>query len=440
MSSDGASARRQWAAVVLLTLCAPPLGCDRRGGDHGATSSGSVRRPAKGTARGPSLHNPRWPASFSVTGKQVEPAGRLPQLSKRLGGEIAALTHYFLSAGDTRVSVNVILAADEAAAQRVHGTLLRGGGDARHRVARQGRFVVEIVGHDGRQWHRFKKALGLLDHRPRRYRVTARFGLVLSGDAGLINRLFNLLLRPQPDSAQWTAGLQQLRSTLIFGTTLALRRAPTAAGAAKYSSTPKPTGQGHSGARVVFTFGKVPSLHGIPYVDVVAEVPTVGWRPSGKATAPGPELTAATPAWPAGDPEIRARAAELTAGKTPPWDKLVALHGWVNQTIKYGGPQGARIGTLAVLKRRVGRCWDLSDLLVTLARAAGLPARQVAGWLASGPGHIWAEVYLPGTGWLGVDATAPWVGVSGDYIPLMITTDGHMPLLHLRQPKIERLE
>ena len=56
-----------------------------------------------------------------------------------------------------------------------------------------------------------------------------------------------------------------------------------------------------------------------------------------------------------------------------------------------------------------------------------------------GPGHFWAEVHIAGRGWIGVDATAPWLGVGGDYVPLQISTDGHLPVFHLRIPKIDRL-
>jgi hypothetical protein len=46
-------------------------------------------------------------------------------------------------------------------------------------------------------------------------------------------------------------------------------------------------------------------------------------------------------------------------------------------------------------------------------RAAGLRARETAGWVgALDSGHVWAEVHLEGEGWLPVDATRAWLGVS----------------------------
>ena len=119
--------------------------------------------------------------------------------------------------------------------------------------------------------------------------------------------------------------------------------------------------------------------------------------------------------------------------------RLHALHGWVNRTIRHAGRQGSRDGTLKVLKRGFGRCGDSADVMITMARAAGLPARLVAGWIVGMGGHFWAEVHVAGMGWVSVDATAPWVGASGDYVPLMISESGPMSLMHLRMPKIERI-
>ncbi|MCP4249619.1 MAG: transglutaminase domain-containing protein, partial [bacterium] len=56
-------------------------------------------------------------------------------------------------------------------------------------------------------------------------------------------------------------------------------------------------------------------------------------------------------------------------------------------------------------KNRYGECCDYSALFVALCRAAGVPARPVAGLWAQGPEkwHVWAEFMLPGGEWIPVD-------------------------------------
>jgi transglutaminase-like putative cysteine protease len=67
-----------------------------------------------------------------------------------------------------------------------------------------------------------------------------------------------------------------------------------------------------------------------------------------------------------------------------------------------------------VLALRAGVCQDFAHLFIAAARAMGVPARYVSGYIHT-PGeagvasasHAWAEAWVPARGWIGYDATHP---------------------------------
>jgi transglutaminase-like putative cysteine protease len=221
---------------------------------------------------------------------------------------------------------------------------------------------------------------------------------------------------------------------------LVLRTGSRPHASVSYAFSPEPTSREEAGDLTVFTFEDPPVDAGIPYVDVSARATVRPWfRPAGDDRVD--EALGATARWPADDPDLRALAARLAGEAKAPRERLLAIHRHVARDLRYGGPMGSRRPVAEVLANGEGRCWDKSDTLITLLRAAGVPAREVAGWVPplSG-GHVWTEVHLAGEGWLPVDATTPWLGISEDYVPWFGTSDGEMRLVHLAWPVVRRVD
>jgi transglutaminase-like putative cysteine protease len=72
--------------------------------------------------------------------------------------------------------------------------------------------------------------------------------------------------------------------------------------------------------------------------------------------------------------------------------------------------EGRPLPAAETLKQGEGSCRDLAQLFLEASRSKGFAARFVSGYVAHGDAgdrelHAWAELYMPGGGWRGFDAT-----------------------------------
>jgi transglutaminase-like putative cysteine protease len=112
--------------------------------------------------------------------------------------------------------------------------------------------------------------------------------------------------------------------------------------------------------------------------------------------------------------EIVKLARKITAGKTTVLEKAKAIYDWTcDNTYRDPKTRGCGEGNVcSLLLNPGGKCADIHSVFVALARAAGVPSREVFG-IRLGKNdtddlttwqHCWAEFYLPGYGWVPVDA------------------------------------
>lgn len=145
-------------------------------------------------------------------------------------------------------------------------------------------------------------------------------------------------------------------------------------------------------------------------------------------------------------PEVLALADSLVQPHATRIEQARSIEGWLRAQFRYtlDLPATAREATLEnfLFRRRAGHCEYFSTAMVVLLRAAGIPARNVNGFLGGewnqfgkfltvtqNQAHSWVEAWFPGYGWVMFDPTPstttdsaaaqrPW------FAPLRFLVDG----------------
>jgi transglutaminase-like putative cysteine protease len=110
---------------------------------------------------------------------------------------------------------------------------------------------------------------------------------------------------------------------------------------------------------------------------------------------------------------------------------LADLNSGVAKRVSYQSREAEGTQTpIETLDRGWGSCRDFAVLLIEAARSLGFGARVVTGYLHSpsttafgaGTTHAWADIYVPGSGWMAYDPTNGTID-SGDLIRIAVTRD-----------------
>jgi transglutaminase-like putative cysteine protease len=125
------------------------------------------------------------------------------------------------------------------------------------------------------------------------------------------------------------------------------------------------------------------------------------------------------------DPLVRHLALSLKAGNSLATAKNI--YRWINGSIRYVGYVKNNQGARQTLKTKQGDCTELMYLFVALCRAAGVPARGIAGFhcpesaaLDPAQYHNWAEFYADGRWRLCDPQKRVFMQQTDDYVALRV--------------------
>ena len=180
------------------------------------------------------------------------------------------------------------------------------------------------------------------------------------------------------------------------------------------------------------TLISAPMGRGTTYTVISRREPLSEQRLRDTDDGPTPESVAAQYAQePLMTDRVRALAADITADATTRYDQVRAIESWMGERVEYSldaplAPKGVDVVDHFLFEAEQGWCEQIASSLVVLARANGIPARLVTGFVPDEQdpvtgvftvrqrdAHAWAEVWFPEVGWVPFDPTAN-VSLAGD--------------------------
>ncbi|MEY5027129.1 MAG: hypothetical protein RLZZ244_2657 [Verrucomicrobiota bacterium] len=114
-------------------------------------------------------------------------------------------------------------------------------------------------------------------------------------------------------------------------------------------------------------------------------------------------------------PELWRAAVDILTDQKDAYELALAIMRYVYTTCAYvPGVTTVHTTSAEFFQTRRGVCQDFAHLMIALCRALRVPARYVSGYLydeqrrdirGAHSTHAWVDVWIPGTGWYGLDPT-----------------------------------
>jgi hypothetical protein len=135
-----------------------------------------------------------------------------------------------------------------------------------------------------------------------------------------------------------------------------------------------------------------------------------------------------------GNPQLKILASQLK--RDTDVNTCYAIYQWVSDNLTYTGYIADNLGAQYAVEKLKGDCTEYACLIVALARANGIPARVVGGYVIASDTvvqaknyHHWSEIYFDGQ-WQLVDAQKRnWLAAQESYIAFNFYHTRHSALI-----------